>query len=62
MEANERLDRAKAAYWGGEKALTDARMAPDGDERSRQCGLAATAYAEATALAQQLERALNATA
>lgn len=62
QEANERLDRAKAAYWDGEKALTDARMAVDGDERSRQLGLAATAYAEATALAQQLERAFVATA
>jgi hypothetical protein len=62
MEANELFDRAKAAYWGGEKALTDARLAVDGDERSRQFGLAATAYAEAAALAQQLERALNSTA
>lgn len=62
LEANERLDRAKAAYWEGEKALTDARLALDGDERSRRFGLAATAYAEATALAQQLGRALNATA
>ena len=58
MEANERLDRAKVAYWSGERALTDARASADGDERSRQFGRAATAYAEATALAQQLGQAL----